>query len=232
MPTCRRGRRTPTRTARRSSRSASAGEPGGRPVFPVIIATAVRPGRRRVGADPDEAQARDLPGRDLRLSNFLGDYGAGRTVKTFSLLPGEKPNQHHDVQERATTPSASSIFDSFTEDTADEFETSIQSENSATELEEKTKPECTPRRRPAATGVSERRAPGRGVEDRATARARSSPRTSRTRPRSTPPRRPRSATYQSTRAPRRGRRGRGDGDRARDPEHQRQPRRSTSSSVR
>lgn len=26
---------------------------------------------------------------EYRLSNFLGQYGAGRTVKTFSLLPGE-----------------------------------------------------------------------------------------------------------------------------------------------
>jgi hypothetical protein len=75
-----------------------------------------------------------------RLSNFLGDYGAGRTVQTFSLLPGEKTHISISSYKDSTTTStqASSIFDSYTEETADDFENSIQSENSSTEAQDKT----------------------------------------------------------------------------------------------
>jgi len=75
-----------------------------------------------------------------RLSNFLGDYGAGRTVQTFSLLPGEKTRISITSYKSSTTTSAevSSIFDSYTDETADDFESSIQSESSATEAKDKT----------------------------------------------------------------------------------------------
>jgi hypothetical protein len=75
-----------------------------------------------------------------RLSNFLGNYGAGKTIKTFSLLPGEKTSisitSYKNTSSTAT--SASSIFDSYTEETADDFESAIQSENTATESKDKT----------------------------------------------------------------------------------------------
>ena len=76
-----------------------------------------------------------------RLSNFLGDYGAGKTIKTFSLLPGEKSRISITSYKNSTTTAAqaSSIFDSYTEETADDFETAVQSENSDTESEEKTR---------------------------------------------------------------------------------------------
>ncbi len=75
-----------------------------------------------------------------RLSNFLGNYGAGKTVKTFSLLPGEKTRisitTYRNSTETSTT--TNSIFDSYTTETADEFESAIQSENSSTEGKDKT----------------------------------------------------------------------------------------------
>jgi hypothetical protein len=75
-----------------------------------------------------------------RMSNFLGDYGAGRTVQTFSLLPGEKTRISIKTYKSTTTTetATSSIFDSYTTETADSFEDSIQSENSHKESKDKT----------------------------------------------------------------------------------------------
>jgi hypothetical protein len=75
-----------------------------------------------------------------RLSNFLGDYGAGRTVGTFSLLPGEKTKISIKTWKSttATDTSTSSIFDSYTTTAEDTFESSLQSENSDTESKDKT----------------------------------------------------------------------------------------------
>lgn len=66
-----------------------------------------------------------------RLSSYLGSFGAGRTVNTFSLLPGEKTTIsvktfRHSESERK---SASSILDSCTQESADDFEHTMQSEN-------------------------------------------------------------------------------------------------------
>lgn len=65
-----------------------------------------------------------------RLSTFLGDYGAGRTLNTFSLLPGEKTKISIKSYQRSkeTKKGTSSIFDSFDSDSADEFETSLREE--------------------------------------------------------------------------------------------------------
>lgn len=67
-----------------------------------------------------------------RLSTFLGNYGAGRTVKTFSLLPGEQTTIsvktfRKTAEERQE---ASSILDSYTTETAEEFEESVTAEQS------------------------------------------------------------------------------------------------------
>jgi hypothetical protein len=74
----------------------------------------------------------------VRLSNFLGDYGAGRTLHTFSLLPGEKTritvNTYRNSSETATE--ASSIFDSYTSETADAFESAVQAETTAKDTAE------------------------------------------------------------------------------------------------
>jgi hypothetical protein len=67
-----------------------------------------------------------------RLSSYLGSFGAGRTVNTFSLLPGEKTTisvktfRHSETERK----SASSILDSCTQESADDFEHTMQNENS------------------------------------------------------------------------------------------------------
>ncbi len=81
---------------------------------------------------PQSARPRLLLVETCRLSSYLGNYGAGRTVKTFSLLPGEKTRISVKTYTRSESDakSASSIFDSFTEDSADEFMTSLGTEQS------------------------------------------------------------------------------------------------------
>ncbi|HEY4482262.1 MAG TPA: hypothetical protein VI489_05365, partial [Candidatus Brocadiaceae bacterium] len=63
--------------------------------------------------------------------SFLGDYGAGKTVKTFSLLPGEKTTisirtykHNEEVKKRAE-----SVLDSFTESSAQTLENIIENQN-------------------------------------------------------------------------------------------------------
>ena len=75
-----------------------------------------------------------------RMSNFLGDYGAGRTVGTFSLLPGEKTKISITTYKSSTTTEAttSSIFDSYTTTAEDTLESTIQSESSDAESKDKT----------------------------------------------------------------------------------------------
>jgi len=68
----------------------------------------------------------------FKLTNFPGDYGAGTTIKTFSLLPREITEISIKSWKRTetTTKESSSILDSYTEEKADEFERGVQSENS------------------------------------------------------------------------------------------------------
>lgn len=67
-----------------------------------------------------------------RLSSYLGGYGAGRTIKTFSLLPGEKTKISIKTYTKteADFKSASSILDSFTQESSDDFERSMGKEQS------------------------------------------------------------------------------------------------------
>jgi Bacterial Ig domain len=69
----------------------------------------------------------------VRLSSYLGAYGAGRTIKTFSLLPGEKAKISVKTFRKTDTDAkqASSILDSFTQESADDFENSLQNEQSS-----------------------------------------------------------------------------------------------------
>jgi hypothetical protein len=82
--------------------------------------------------EPVVARPRVLLVETYRLSSFLGSYGAGRTIKTFSLLPGErtKISVKSYAKRETDAKSASSILDSFTEESSNEFEDSIQSEQS------------------------------------------------------------------------------------------------------
>lgn len=72
----------------------------------------------------------------LQISTFLGNYGAGRVIKTFSLFPGEKTKisvktyQKIKHQQETTVNFGSSVLDSVTEEAASDFENSIQTESS------------------------------------------------------------------------------------------------------
>jgi hypothetical protein len=66
-----------------------------------------------------------------KVLTFAGDYGAGKTLKTFSLLPGEKTTISvttfkHDEERKSR---AESILDSFTENSAQEFQNTIENQS-------------------------------------------------------------------------------------------------------
>ncbi|MFT4063074.1 MAG: hypothetical protein QM642_12045 [Edaphocola sp.] len=71
--------------------------------------------------------------------SYLGDYGAGRTIKTFSLLPGEKTTiTVRTYKDQSSTKSYSeNVLDSFSESSTNELEKLIENEtgysNSTTE---------------------------------------------------------------------------------------------------
>jgi hypothetical protein len=77
---------------------------------------------------PDRPKEADKPHLLLvetyRLSSFLGSYGVGCTIQTFSLLPGEKTKINIKTFRKtsADEKSASSILDSFSKESADDFE--------------------------------------------------------------------------------------------------------------
>lgn len=63
--------------------------------------------------------------------SYLGDYGAGRVVKTFSLLPGERTTitvrTYKDMESKRE--SAQNMLDSFSQSSADELDKLIQHED-------------------------------------------------------------------------------------------------------
>ncbi len=75
-----------------------------------------------------------------RMSNYLGDYGAGPTISTATLHPGERQKISMKTYKNIASKvsETNSLFDSYTTTTEDAFETSVQSENSDTEAKEKT----------------------------------------------------------------------------------------------
>ena len=85
---------------------------------------------------PEQVFPKILFFEKLQISTFLGNYGAGRVIKTFSLFPGEKTKislktYQKTVQKEETTVNfGSSVLDSVTEEAAVDFENSIQSESS------------------------------------------------------------------------------------------------------
>jgi hypothetical protein len=68
-----------------------------------------------------------------RLSSFPARYGAGRTIKTFSLLPGERTRIRISSYKRSSEglTRSSSILDSTTDETESEFEQSVLAEQSS-----------------------------------------------------------------------------------------------------
>ncbi|HEX7174353.1 MAG TPA: hypothetical protein VF240_03605 [Pyrinomonadaceae bacterium] len=82
--------------------------------------------------DVDSRLKRLILVESYRLSSYLGSYGAGRTIKTFSLLPGEKTKISIKTftKTEEDAKSASSILDSFTQESSDDFEESMGEEQS------------------------------------------------------------------------------------------------------
>jgi hypothetical protein len=64
-------------------------------------------------------------------ASFLGDYGAGQTLSTFSLLPDEKTTITMRTFESSTEKKTRSenVLDSFSESSANEMENSLENEN-------------------------------------------------------------------------------------------------------
>lgn len=65
-----------------------------------------------------------------RVCSFLGDYGAGSTVKTFSLLPGEKTEISVKTYKHleSVRKKAENVLDSFSESSTQELEKLMQAE--------------------------------------------------------------------------------------------------------
>lgn len=64
----------------------------------------------------------------MRMASYLGDYGAGQTLSTFSLLPGEKTVieiRDYQHNEEVST-SAESVLDSYSESSMDDLQTTIE----------------------------------------------------------------------------------------------------------
>ncbi|MGH1387856.1 hypothetical protein [Kordia sp.] len=82
---------------------------------------------------------------NFKMRNHLGNYGAGKVIKTMSLLPGETSNisvrnwQRNEV----TKKRAENILDSFSESSMDDLQNTIENENilanSTTRSETRTK---------------------------------------------------------------------------------------------
>lgn len=91
--------------------------------------------------DPDKPNPHLYLIESIRLSSFLGDYGAGRIVKTFSLLPGEKTkiSVRTFLSKESTRKQASSVLDSVTQESATDLEESVESEQSDQSKVETTK---------------------------------------------------------------------------------------------
>jgi hypothetical protein len=70
----------------------------------------------------------------MRMASYLGDYGAGQTLSTFSLLPGEKTViQIRDYRHNETTSATSqSVLDSYSESAMEDLQTTIESSTSST----------------------------------------------------------------------------------------------------
>lgn len=83
--------------------------------------------------EPAAAEPKIIIAFHYKMSSYLGDYGAGRTLKTFSLLPGERTtisirNFTHieEIKRRAE-----SVLDSFSESSASELQSMVDTEVTA-----------------------------------------------------------------------------------------------------
>jgi len=89
-------------------------------------------GLKFVPEPPDPAPAIYVVMR-MRMASYLGDYGAGQTLRTFTLLPGEKTtisirNYTHNEE---TKIASQSILDSYSESCSDDLQSTVE-QNSST----------------------------------------------------------------------------------------------------
>ncbi len=87
-----------------------------------------------------ELRQRLLLVESCTLSSYLGRYGAGQVVKTFTLLPGESTMISVSTFNKVSTTSksASSILDSFSDQSATDFENTLAAEQHHDEAQKET----------------------------------------------------------------------------------------------
>lgn len=88
---------------------------------------------------PTSADAKILIAVEYKITSFLGDYGAGKTVKTFSLLPGEKTNisiKSYKSFEK-TDSRTDNVLDSFSNKSSDSLEKLVEQETSRSKVNTK-----------------------------------------------------------------------------------------------
>lgn len=75
----------------------------------------------------------------FRVETYLGNYGAGETVKTFSLLPGEKTTISVKTYKQTVKnkKDISNVLDSFNQETSNELEKMLESEASSSKEKER-----------------------------------------------------------------------------------------------
>lgn len=68
---------------------------------------------------------------ELMMCSYLGNYGAGKTVSTFSLLPGEKTTitMRSYTESRINRSKAENVLDSMSDSSSNNFENSLQQQN-------------------------------------------------------------------------------------------------------
>lgn len=82
---------------------------------------------------PSTPQPRLVVIEEYKTVSFLGNYGAGKTLKTFTMLPGEETTiAIRTYRESSSTQSRSeNVVDSFSESSAKEMEKLLETENSS-----------------------------------------------------------------------------------------------------
>ena len=68
----------------------------------------------------------------MRMASYLGDYGAGQTLSTYSLLPGEKSViEIRDYRHNETTRASSqSVLDSYSESSMEDLQSTVEASTS------------------------------------------------------------------------------------------------------
>lgn len=74
---------------------------------------------------------------EYKTSSFLGNYGAGKTLQTFSLLPGEKTTLTVRTYKDSTSTKnhSENLLDSFSQESVNEMENLMEEENNSSSTE-------------------------------------------------------------------------------------------------